>query len=97
MLGRAGMVPLLAVCGGCPIERIHQDATAGLDYLRLKSATQVDADSRWQISPETRIAVSEIAPASRADWLTAARKCMGSIFALQTSDAATPRTPTLTC
>jgi hypothetical protein len=82
------MVALLVLSGGCTVERIHQDAAAGFDYLRLRNATHVEANSRWLMSPDTRIEVSAIAPAARTDWLSAAREGMGSIFPLEAPDAA---------
>ena len=87
MFRMAGILALLAGVCGCTVERIHRDANAGLDYLRLSHGTRVDASSRWQFAPDTRVAVSEAAPAANGDWLGSAREGMGSVFGLESPAA----------
>ena len=78
---------LMVFCTGCTVDRIHHDAEAGLDYLRLSNGSQISASSRWQFSPDTRIAVSEVAPAAREDWLASAQEGIGSVFGFQVPPA----------
>ena len=79
---RTAWTLVLLCLGGCTVERIHHDARAGMDYLRITNGTQVVAPSRWQLPTTTRIAVSEIVPAARGDWLASAREGVGSVFGL---------------
>jgi len=76
----AALLGLVVSCTGCTVERIHRDAEAGLDYLRLSNGSQISASSRWQFSPDTRIVVNEVAPAPRGDWLTSAQEGIASVF-----------------
>lgn len=80
LAGVLALLVLMTLSCACTVDRLHHDANAGLDYARFSNGIQVHTQSRWQLATDTRIAVSEAAPAAHEDWITAARDGVGSVF-----------------
>ena len=59
---------------------MDQDIQHGLQWVRLTTGSNVDADSRWQFSPASRIELAELLPGEDQDWLNAARNGVSQVF-----------------
>jgi len=65
---------------GCTAERIVQDTQATLLWTGLRSGSDFDAATRWQLPPGTRITVKELAPAAVDDWRAAAQAGIDAVL-----------------
>jgi len=83
-LAAAALVLLLA---GCTAERIVQDTQGALVWTGLRSGSDFDAASRWQLAPGTRVTVREVTPAAVDDWRAAAQAGVDAVLLPQ------PRAP----
>ncbi len=71
---------LLVGLAGCTLQHIEEDTAEVLEWVRLKSGTEVRTVSRWQIPPGARIVVVETAPAAEPLWLPAAQLGVDAVF-----------------
>ncbi len=71
---------LLAALAGCTLQHIEEDTAEVLEWVRLKSGTELGTVSRWQLSPGARIVVVETAPAAEPLWLPAAQLGVDTVF-----------------
>ncbi len=71
---------LAALLCACTAQRIEQNLHDGLQWVRLSTSSRVEADNRWQFSPELQIELAEVRPGANHEWLGAARSGMSQIF-----------------
>ena len=71
---------LTGILCACTLQRLDQDIQHGLQWVRLTTGSNIDADSRWQFSPASRIELAELLPGEDQDWLNAARNGVSQVF-----------------